>query len=284
MKGARPATMMPIAMLSPSRQPARFGILRVSRLGTASLERLALGSLKPGRIHSVFERAVNVLWGDGHLLTLHGPGPLAAPFAIALERLPARGAVALGMAIGPSDFEWSDAEPVVLEMPGGPLGFGRDALPEPRCARTLYSEAGLRAREALERGIKLRDAGAFSDAACSLIGLGEGLTPAGDDCVVGALAAIHRLAPRWLAAHAGQRDRLADAARRRTTDVARDFVLEALDGRFAEPVLALLTSGSDGDAGGSARRLLTMGATSGADTLCGIRLGHRALEAQAARR
>ena len=60
--------------------------------------------------------------------------------------------------------------------------------------------------------------------------------------------------------------------------MAREFVLEALDGRFAEPVLALLTAGSDGDAGGAARRLLAMGATSGADTLCGIRLALRALE------
>jgi prepilin-type processing-associated H-X9-DG protein len=270
--------MMPIAMLSPSRQAAFFPPLRVARLGTASLERLSRGPLKPGRIHSVFERAVNVLWGDGHLLTLHGPGLLAAPFAIALDRVPARSAVAPGMTIERSNFEWASAERVALEMPAGALGFGPDALPETGCARALGSGAGLRARDALERGIVVRDASAFADAACSLIGLGEGLTPAGDDCVVGALAALYRLTPGWLSAHDGQRDRLADAARRRTTDVAREFVLEALDGRFAEPVLALLTAGSDGDAGGAARRLLAMGATSGADTLCGIRLALRALE------
>ena len=275
--------MMPVAMLSPSRQAALFPTLRVTRLGSASLERLSRGPLKPGRIHSVFERAVNVLWGDGHLLTLHGPGLLGAPFAIALERLPARGAVAPGMTIERSDFEWTSAERVSLEMPGGALGFGKEALPEAGCARALCSGAGRRAQGALERGIMVGDPDAFAAAACSLIGLGEGLTPAGDDCVVGALAAIHRLAPGWIAAHHGQRDRLADAARRRTTDVARDFVLEALDGRFAEPVLALLTAGSDGDAGRATRRLVAMGATSGADTLCGIRLGCRALETHAAR-
>jgi hypothetical protein len=279
--------MMPIDMLSPLRQPAGLGTLRVARLGIGSLDRLARGATKPGRIHSVFERAVNVLWGDGRLLTLHGPGLLAAPFAIGLERLPARGAVAPGMTIGRSDFDWSDAERVALEMPPGALGFDFDfrstALPEAGTARALSSGAGLRALHALERGVAARDAGAFTDAACSLIGLGEGLTPAGDDGVVGALAAIHRLAPGWLAAHPGQRDRLADAARRRTTDVARDFVLEALDGRFAEPVLVLLTAVSEDAASRAARRLLAMGATSGADTLCGIRLGCRALEARAAR-
>jgi hypothetical protein len=102
--------------------------------------------------------------------------------------------------------------------------------------------------------------------------------------VLGALAAIHRLAPEWLTSHEGQRGRLADAARRRTTDVARDFLLEALDGRFAEPVLALLTAPSDDMAGSAARRLVAMGATSGADTLCGIRLGCRALETRPAER
>ena len=276
--------MMPTAMPAPYPKPAVLGTLRVRRLGSASLERLALEHTKPGRVHSVFERAVNIVWGDGRLLTLHGPGPLAAPFAVALERLPPRGSVAPGILIGSWAFDWRDAERVALEMPDGPLGFAADALPEPTCARALCTGAGLRVRGALERSIAAREAHAFADAACALIGLGEGLTPAGDDCVLGALAAIHRLAPGWLAAHEGQRGRLTDAARRRTTDVARDFLLEALDGRFAEPVLALLTAPSDDMAGSAARRLIAMGATSGADTLCGIRLGCRALQARAATR
>jgi hypothetical protein len=254
------------------------------RLGSASLERLSREPEKMGRVHSVFERAVNVLWRDGHLLTLHGPGPLAAPFAVALDRLPPRGTVAPGMPIGSWNFDWRDAERVALEMPNGPLGFAADALPERAGAEALRSPTGARARQALARGIAAGDAREFADAACALIGFGEGLTPAGDDCVLGALAAVHRLAPGWLAAHAGQRDRLAETARTRTTDLARDFLLEALDGRFAEPVLALLTALSDDLAEVAAGRLLSMGATSGADTLCGIRLGCRALESRAARR
>jgi hypothetical protein len=254
------------------------------RLGSVSLERLARDPGKTGRVHSVFERAVNVLWRDGRLLTLHGPGPLAAPFAVALERLPPRGTVAPGMPIGSWNFDWRDAERVALEMPEGPLGFARDALPERAGAPALRSPAGTRARQTLARGIAAGNARSFADAACALVGLGEGLTPAGDDCVVGALAAVHRLAPAWLAAHTGQRDRLAEAARRWTTDLARDFLLEALDGRFAEPVLALLTAHSDESAGDAARQLLAMGATSGADTVCGIRLACRALEARAVRR
>ena len=269
-------------MPPPSPPPAGVRTLRITRLGSASLERLARPSAKTGRVHSVFDRAVNVVWHDGHLLTLHGPAPLTAPFAVALERLPARGAMAPGMAIGRADFEWEHAERVALEMPPGSLGFRADALPAPRCARALGSGPGRQALEALEGGLAAVDAGAFADAACALIGLGEGLTPAGDDCVVGALAAGHRLLPRWLTDAHGPRARLAEAARHRTTDVARDFLLEALDGRFAEVVTDLLAARSQGLAASAARRLLDMGATSGADTLCGIRLGCRALAARAA--
>lgn len=276
--------MMPSPMPAPSRRPAALDPLRVMRLGGASLERLSSEPEKAGRVHSVFERAVNVLWRDGRLLTLHGPEPLAAPFAVALDRLPAPGTMTLGMPIGRWDFDWRDAERVALEMPQGPLGFAPDTLPERAGAQALRSSAGARAQQALAHGISAGDPRAFADAACALIGFGEGLTPAGDDCVLGALAAVQRLSPGWLAADAEQRDRLAEAARNRTTDLARDFLLEALDGRFAEPVLALLTALSDDLAENAVGRLLSMGATSGADTLCGIRLACRALEARAARR
>jgi hypothetical protein len=231
-----------------------------------------------GRVHSVFDRAINVLWSDGRLLTLHGPTPLAAPFAVALTKLPQRGAVVPGSPIRCSAFDLSQVECVGLEMPRGPLAFTPDASVEPACAQALRSGPGLAARQALEEAMEAGDLVTFAKAAWDLIGLGEGLTPAGDDCVLGALAAIHRLAPEWLTSDRGLPHRLAVAARSRTTDVARDFLLEALDGRFAEPVLALLTAPSARLAKRAARELLAMGATSGADTLCGIRLGCRALE------
>jgi hypothetical protein len=263
-------------------RPAMPRPLRIARLGRVSLERLAARADGEGRVHSVFDRAINILWHDGRLLTLHGHTPLAAPFAVALSPLPPRGAVTPGVRIRTSDFDWRRAETVPLEMPRGPLAFSPDALPEPPCGRALASGAGLRARRALAKGLTLLDLPAFVDAAEMLIGLGEGLTPAGDDCVLGALAAIHRLAPGSFMEDRVQRGRLAEAVSRRTTDVARDFLLEALDGRFAEPVLALLTAHTGRLAGHAMRGLLAMGATSGADTLTGIRLGCRALSASSA--
>ena len=249
--------------------------LDIARLGRATLERLA-GSSVRGRVHSVFDRAINVLWHDGRLVTFHGLAPLAAPFAVALREMPPRGAVTPAMQISPSDLDWTRAESVPLEIPRGPLAFDINALPSPAPGSVLGSGTGLRAARALARGLAERDAGTCADAGWRLIGLGEGLTPSGDDCVVGALAVLHRLAPEWLAVNEALRDRLAEAAMTRTTDVARNFLLEALEGRFAERVRDLVIASSDEVATGAARELLAMGATSGADTLCGIRLACRA--------
>lgn len=255
--------------------------LRIARLGRVSLARLAATDDGYGRVHSVFDHAINILWHDGRLLTLLGARPLAAPFAVALFELPPRAALTLGSRIRPSDFDSTQSEAVALEMPRGPLAFSPARLPAPPGGRALASGPGLRARRALGRSLAARDFSAFADAAWQLLGLGEGLTPAGDDCVLGALAAIHRLAPEWLGENGTHRDRLAAAAGTRTTDVARDFLVEALEGRFAEPVLDLLTARTEELANRAARDLLALGGTSGADTLMGIRLGCRALTAPA---
>ena len=67
--------------------------LRVTRFGSLTRARAHRGPSLAGRVHSVFERAINVLWSDGRLLTLQGPGLLVAPFAMVLSRLPERGTV-----------------------------------------------------------------------------------------------------------------------------------------------------------------------------------------------
>jgi hypothetical protein len=272
--GPSRTTRMPLAMTARSPLPA--APWRVTRLGTASRDRLARAPAAAGRVHSAFVRAINILWHDGRLLTLQGAAPLAAPFALALRDFPPTATIEPGMLIRRSHFDWSDAETVALEVPRGPLAFRANLLPAPPSARALCSGAGRRARQALADSLAERDAGAFVAAAEALIGLGEGLTPAGDDLLAGALAAIHRLAPDWLNPEVIRR--LGEAARSRTTDVARDFLLEALAGRFAEPVLAVLAAPSVVGAEAAARQLLAFGATSGADTLDGLRLGCRALQ------
>lgn len=133
-----------------------------------------------------------------------------------------------------------------------------------------------------EVAVRLRaGAGALADAvrtgdghaADALLGLGPGLTPAGDDLLAGALVTCAHLG--------GGLPELASRVRRRghlTTALSADLLRHACAGRAAPPVLGLV------DALVGARPvapaltdLLALGATSGADTATGVLVAARAL-------
>ena len=267
-------------------------IVGVSRLGASAARRLAAGPRVIGRVHSVFERAANVLCTDGRLVTLHGPGPLAAPFAIALdERLPSR-ELEPGvpvhregrgqLVLGALRLDCSGAQVVDTS-----IGFGSDPralaaalaeVPSRPAAPTLASVLALEGRRRLSEGLRRGDADRFVDGARRLIGLGEGLTPAGDDLLVGSLAVVRRFRRGDLLDEPGIAQALANAAREGTTLVAREFLLEALEGRFSEIVIAVLTAADLPRARAALDDLLDVGATSGADTAAGVRLAVEAIE------
>lgn len=106
-----------------------------------------------------------------------------------------------------------------------------------------------------------------------LVGRGPGLTPSGDDVVVGLVAAatargmLDPAAREWLS--------LTYADRRITTDVAREYVRCALEGTFARSVVAVLAALGRSDAALTAAtsELLAHGHTSGADLLMGLYQG-----------
>lgn len=265
--------------------------LQVLRLSPAVATRLEAAPPEAGRVHSVFTRAVNLSWHDGGLVTLQAPGALAAPFAAALARMPAADAIHPGGRVGRRGdalvlegvgVRWRGAtlaNTAVRESPGSPPPALETLMDECRgqSARALGSPIGQRARSHLAEGLKRRHVATFLDGAFGLIGLGEGLTPAGDDCLVGALAVIQRFDGSWLAAHPEIRASLRQRAWDGTTVVAREFIVHALSGHFAESVIDLLEADSVGAARRGATRLLGVGATSGSDTLLGIRLALAAL-------
>jgi uncharacterized protein DUF2877 len=175
----------------------------------------ARGGAAAGRVHSVFKRAVNLSWHDGGLLTLQAPGALAAPFAAALARMPVADAILPGvnvrrrgdaLVLGGVGVRWRGAtltDSAVRENPGAPppaLAVLTDESLE-QSGPALWNPIGQRARSRLAEGLRRRHVKTFLDGACGLIGLGEGLTPAGDDCLVGALAVIQRFDRAGLVAH-----------------------------------------------------------------------------------
>ena len=269
-----------------ARSASRIPLLR---FGPGVAARLRAAPSEAGVVHSVFERALNLMWHDGHLLTLQGPGSRAAPFAAAGERLP-RGVREESTVWRDSDFirigearlDWREAALVDTALAEsrdgpGPALSRLIEMPSGGWSRGLDGPQGQRARRQMSDGLRCRDAARFLDGALGLVGLGEGLTPAGDDCLVGTLAVVHRFARPWLLDHPEIRSTLERAASLGTTTVAREFIAHALAGHFAEDLVDLLTAGSAAAVGEASTRLLRTGATSGADTLVGIRFALSAL-------
>jgi hypothetical protein len=124
----------------------------------------------------------------------------------------------------------------------------------------------------LARATAHADAAGCRSAAISLLGLGPGLTPAGDDVLVGWAAAL------WASGAANRRlvrrvrSGLLAAAAERTTDLSRAFLAAALAGAVGEPLRGVIGRPDPAAVTG----LLDVGATSGADCIAGYLLARRA--------
>ena len=115
-----------------------------------------------------------------------------------------------------------------------------------------------------------------------LIGFGPGLTPSGDDAVVGLLGVLHRVcAPSMAAVHLGRLRRTVPPVLGRTTPISAHYLRLAIRGAFSERLTALLDTIADGPERGALHdsrldaaidAVLAVGATSGADALGGVTL------------
>ena len=140
------------------------------------------------------------------------------------------------------------------------------------------ANAGMRSIEAMRAAIAYGDRAAALEATDELIGLGDGLTPSGDDFLVGLTAAL-RATRHDLAAPIATR--AAGRARGATTDVARAALEHAARGEYAErihDVLGALARSDEERLRSQVERALSWGASSGADSLLGVLV---ALEAAA---
>jgi hypothetical protein len=122
---------------------------------------------------------------------------------------------------------------------------------------------------ALRDAYRAGDAGGIAHAVHGLVGLGAGLTPAGDDALIGWLAGIALLGTD------GRSDVLRQALHSRlarTTDVSRAHLEDALAGEFSEPLarFADALTRSPADAQRALAELAAVGATSGLDAAAGL--------------
>jgi hypothetical protein len=278
-------------------------VFPVTSLGAAVLPLVG----RPGRVHSVYRRALNVELGQELVAVLAGgmgrlPHGLHLEGAQDLDRLgvepdapvswAGRG-VRLGGALG-LDLSraavWADECAALPTAPPDRLASNL------RRARNRVPASPLLTRplRALGRALQSGEEAAVGGAVGALVGLGPGLTPAGDDALLGCLAVLqiagHPAADRVAAA--------ACAAAGRTTALSRTLLRHAASGRAAELTLdvarALVAAPAADGAGAdpprraprtrsghpgherldaALTRLLAQGATSGRDTAEGALLG-----------
>lgn len=132
------------------------------------------------------------------------------------------------------------------------------------------------AAAAMVRARCARDTAGEAEAARHLIGLGPGLTPAGDDFLGGYLAGRFAQSPGG----SGDHDVLSFASlllpyAGETGIVAQAFLRKALVGNFSEYIADLARAAviggiSDGELQELAEKVIGFGATSGADALAGF--------------
>jgi hypothetical protein len=134
---------------------------------------------------------------------------------------------------------------------------------------------------ALSDAWQRQDTSAICEAALSLLGLGPGLTPSGDDVLAGLLAVS-----RWLEHDSTRLGQFGAAlgpaiereTRTRTTRLSARLLAHAANGLLYEPAMhlgAALFSGKTGLIRPSATQLFEIGHTSGVDLAAGILLGAR---------
>lgn len=270
------------------------GTLHARLISTAIAPHLArTGQI--GRVHSVFRTAVNVELED-ELVTFAAPGTGALPNGVVLDSVPAvePGSVVWGergdlwcqgirISLAGAQ-QWSPELPprgalrsledvrgalaVAVERSGVRGGFSDDL-------RLLaQGETPLRTR-ALAAAIEHGSLVEAVEAARQLIGLGQGLTPSGDDLLIGFAAALRATShplrtPCVTAWHA--------LARGRTTTVAEMFYRFAARGMFSARIHELVWSLREpgADLPRAFERALDWGASSGADCLLGVLVGGEA--------
>lgn len=269
-----------------------------------------LKEARPLPVHSVYHRTVN-LYAGGRILALHPQGILLTPLSAALPlseeafaqfsaQVSQAGAVTPGgeclrageavWQVGPPQ-PWETRLRIRLTAPARQrlLGALRSALQKegpktgglsdaafcltPQPGDSLPTKA---LRECLRAMWASPSPAARVASACGMIGLGGGLTPSGDDCLVGMLLAF---------AAAGQDERFARLAAgvqngaARTNDISRAYLLCACRREFGEALHRLLQAAQEAQPlREPIAAALRVGHSSGLDTLNGLAFGLRLLE------
>lgn len=253
-----------------------------------------------GQVHSVYNKTVNLSFGQS-LLALQSRGSVSSPLTLetscspaelqALRLRPGMPAEFLSDELYVNDFRfgllnaqyWDAHLPSSLPAaPSHSLSFLLDCLRQclprggfsdlmlPDGTDWTSSPYALEASKILATARLSLRAGNWSQAAvqlCSLIGLGEGLTPSGDDFLCGVLAGCHLSDSPPAATLSRELRTLLPTFLKATNSISAGFLRCAADGLFSRPTIALAQGTS---LSAAQEAFSSIGHSSGIDTLSGI--------------
>ncbi|RMF89120.1 MAG: DUF2877 domain-containing protein [Nitrospinota bacterium] len=280
----------------------------VKRWTRAAAALLCSQSFLRGQVHSCYARIINVRTPAGRLLSLQEDGYLQSPLSLILDYdiealtatlspLPDRPVTLYLRHTGAE--EWNGHLDPLPSLPARIWSQIADALtswilthvPERGLAPLLRTQEDCRvALPPLCRRVSplltplLQSREGSTDSllhlAHNLIGLGPGLTPSGDDLLLGLLAVLQISGRREMLFPAPAQQAFLHRVKTQTTDLSAEFLRCALEGNFAEPLAFFIRSLIPGDPSwpSRAKALAAVGHSSGVDTLVGIVTGCRLLK------
>ena len=272
-----------------------------------------------GRVHSCYARILNVRTPGERLLTIQGEGMLQAPMGLALAAdIKALGIRLPVGALVVQDIPTARRSPAVLRLRcADTLVWDGHIQAQPGLtpsvlAHRAHELAAWLCRHAPRRGLtplllalghgplalSVTSAAAYAMLAPlrvgrqefsvstllnlvkALVGLGEGLTPSGDDFLVGLLAVLHVTGFLPCSAASPVHTQFRECVRLGTSQLSGEFLRCAFEGHFAEPLVMLVRAlwAPATDAWPAhAATLAAVGHSSGVDAMVGIALGCRLL-------
>jgi hypothetical protein len=265
---------------------------------SASLRPFLQATSWKGAIAAVFHRSILCTASDERLLHLHTGPQLVSPFSLRIEgdfaKVLWEASLVQGMPVRKIGSAIEIAKHVHLKLDEvtyyqSPIHMS--GAIDPEAVRIAWQVLRMNGRgdgfeklpgaqtigTTMHQALADRNPAQMLEAARHLIGLGPGLTPSGDDVLVGCLRGLWLI--RWNQPAVYQtlndlRDALLPALNACTTRVGAEFIRYALDGAFAEVLdqaaLSLMTPFRPLVMQSAVNRLLAQGETSGTDTMLGI--------------
>lgn len=269
---------------------------------TASFADDILNHYSTGTVHSVYRKTINLHLGPALVALQAASSPLSPVSLITNLQAPEMGALSiqpedpvstdgqsitihshgiriafdLSGALVFDSFLPDQAVPVDVTAvkeairQSGSGGFSELFSPEPGKASSDFGKEAFLAvaKKRLKDARRLSDSACYEEASSSLaglLGLGIGLTPAGDDFLCGFLAGL-RFAGQWEHPFARLLRKEISQHLGDTNDISRTFLSCALQSHFSRPVKELPYS----DTSKILSSFCQIGHSSGIDTLCGI--------------